>query len=87
VADIVGFPNSHLNHGTPRSVGIETSHQMMQDQNIQTIPNIQGPPASVEVLLRQTSFQAPKLFTWFPNGNGSSNIGYHQAIRKKSSFQ
>lgn len=59
-ADIAAGRSTHLNHLTPRVVDIDSLHQLMEDEGVEMIEHIQGPPswAGPDVLLRQTSFLA-----------------------------
>jgi uncharacterized glyoxalase superfamily metalloenzyme YdcJ len=66
-ADIAAFPNPHINHLTPRVLDIDLLYSRMKEEGIAMIDTIQGPPAlPVNILLRQTSYQAmdePRTFT------------------------
>ncbi len=79
VADIASFKGPHINHLTPRVLNIEALHKRMQDMGIETIPEIQGPPAGWPVLLQQTSFRALVESTRFPDTEGGYSEGRHRA--------
>lgn len=59
-ADIGGVSTTHVNHLTPRVLDIDELYQRMEDQGIDMIDEVQGPPAwdGPDILLRQTSFRA-----------------------------
>ncbi len=80
VADIIGFKGPHINHLTPRVLDINVLHEKMSKEGIAMIPAIQGPPArEVDILLRQTSFQALNEDTMFPDEKGGFIPGKHRA--------
>ncbi len=66
LADVVSFPNPHLNHLTPRTLAIEVVQDQMLGVGITPKAIIEGPPMrQCPILLRQTSFKAlaePALF-------------------------
>jgi uncharacterized glyoxalase superfamily metalloenzyme YdcJ len=67
-ADIICFNSIHINHLTPRVYDIFDAHKRLQDANIPTIDNVQGPPKrhdeSVLPLLNQTSRKAPGEYVY-----------------------
>ncbi len=76
-ADIAGTRSTHINHLTPRVLDIDELYRRMQDQGIQMIEQIQGPPswAGPDVLLRQTSFKALAERRMFRLPDGRSEPG------------
>lgn len=79
LADIASFKGPHINHLTPRVLDIMALHRRMVDMGIETIPEVQGPPAGWPILLQQTSFRALVETTRFPDGRGGSVDGRHRA--------
>ncbi len=79
LADIASFKGPHINHLTPRVLDIQVLHEKMQEMGIETIPEVQGPPAGWPVLLQQTSFRALVETTRFPDGAGDYVEGRHRA--------
>ena len=57
-ADVVSFKGPHINHLTPRCLDIDQLQKRMPEKGINPKAVIEGPPSSVPVLLRQTSFKA-----------------------------
>lgn len=59
VADVVCFPNPHINHLTPRTLDIDAAQVEMGKCGISAKEVIEGPPRRKHpMLLRQTSFKA-----------------------------
>jgi len=59
VADIVSFPNCHINHLTPRTIDIDLVQELMQEKGMPAKERIEGPPPrKCPILLHQTSFKA-----------------------------
>ena len=79
LADIASFKGPHINHLTPRVLDIIALHEKMQEMGIETIPEVQGPPAGWPILLQQTSFRALVETTRFPDGKGGFVEGRHRA--------
>ena len=79
LADIASFKGPHINHLTPRVLDIIALHGKMQEMGIETIPEVQGPPAGWPILLQQTSFRALVETTRFPDGRGGFVEGRHRA--------
>ena len=79
LADIASFKGPHINHLTPRVLDIIALHEKMQAMGIETIPEVQGPPAGWPILLQQTSFRALVETTRFPDGKGGFEEGRHRA--------
>jgi uncharacterized glyoxalase superfamily metalloenzyme YdcJ len=79
LADIVCFRGPHINHLTPRVLDIYRLHRTMETMQIETIPEVQGPPEDCPILLKQTSFKALNEEIQFPEGNGSYTGGKHRA--------
>lgn len=71
-SDIAAATNTHLNHLTPRVLDIEALHQLMEDEGVQMIERIQGPPTweGPDLLLRQTSFRALDEHRLFATADG-----------------
>ncbi len=63
-ADILAFPNPHINHLTPRALDIQDAYDRMKAEgdvrNFSMLNRVQGPPTALEptVLLNQTSYNA-----------------------------
>lgn len=61
-ADIVAFPNPHINHLTPRALDIQDVYDRMyeegKEKNFAMLKQVQGPPTAMDptVLLNQTSY-------------------------------
>lgn len=79
VADIVCFRGPHINHLTPRVLDIHRLHQAMETEGIESIPEVQGPPAGCPILLKQTSFKALDEKIKFPGADGGLQEGTHRA--------
>ncbi|OQD69518.1 hypothetical protein PENPOL_c002G00674 [Penicillium polonicum] len=80
VADVVSFPNSHINHLTPRTIDIDLVQQLMLDHGMPAKDRIEGPPKrSCPILLRQTSFKALEETVYFKDSSGSYVKGSHTA--------
>ncbi|OJJ48541.1 hypothetical protein ASPZODRAFT_150747 [Penicilliopsis zonata CBS 506.65] len=81
IADIVSFPNSHINHLTPRTIDIDLVQQLMLDRNMPAKERIEGPPRrKCPILLRQTSFKALEETVYFRDGSSDIFIkGSHTA--------
>lgn len=59
IADVVCFPNPHINHLTPRTLDIDAAQVEMSKCGISAKDVIEGPPRRKHpILLRQTSFKA-----------------------------
>ncbi|BCS21790.1 VOC family protein [Aspergillus puulaauensis] len=59
LADIVAFKSPHINHLTPRVLGIDAVQSSMREWNIPVKDYIEGPPKRhCPILLRQTSFKS-----------------------------
>ncbi|MEU0477945.1 VOC family protein [Streptosporangium sp. NPDC006013] len=76
-ADIGGSPSTHINHLTPRVLGIDDLYARMSARGITMIDEIQGPPAwaGPDVLLRQTSFRALDESRLFRQSDGTVTEG------------
>ncbi|KAJ5766596.1 uncharacterized protein N7511_004212 [Penicillium nucicola] len=80
IADIVSFPNSHINHLTPRTIDIDLVQQLMLDHEMPAKERIEGPPKrTCPILLRQTSFKALEETVYFRDISGSFVKGSHTA--------
>lgn len=80
IADVVSFPNSHINHLTPRTIDIDLVQQLMLDHGMPAKDRIEGPPKrSCPILLRQTSFKALEETVYFKDSSGSYVKGSHTA--------
>lgn len=89
LADIVAFPNPHINHLTPRTLDIDSVQSTMQEWGIPFKDCIEGPPKrKCPIVLRQTSFKAVEEDVSFPAAEFLSNDtteplsdrrGYHTA--------
>ena len=76
LADVVCFPNPHINHLTPRVVDIDKAQDEMIARGLPAKAKIEGPPKrKCPVLLRQTAFRALDETVFFPAGeNGISGL-------------
>ena len=80
VGDVLGFRVPHINHLTPVTLDIDEAHARMQQEGMQSIKTIQGPPRrKAPILLRQTSFRALTETTLFPDKEGNLTEGGHTA--------
>lgn len=48
VADIVSFPNCHINHLTPRTIDIDLVQELMQEKGMPAKERIEGPRGNVQ---------------------------------------
>ncbi|MAP93491.1 MAG: DUF1338 domain-containing protein [Ponticaulis sp.] len=79
VADVVCFPNPHINHLTPRVVDIDQAQSAMLARGLPAKEKIEGPPKrTCPILLRQTAFRALDENVRFPEGTGAAS-GVHTA--------
>jgi len=76
-SDIAAGTGTHLNHLTPRVLDIDVLHQTMEDEGVEMIARIQGPPpwSGPDVLLRQTSFRALDENRRFADADGNEFDG------------
>ena len=80
LADVVCFPNPHINHLTPRVTDIDAAQQKMIDLGLPAKAVIEGPPRrKCPILLRQTAFRALEESVTFPNPDGSDAASVHTA--------
>lgn len=81
VADIVSFKGPHINHLTPRTLDIDAAQAEMLLRGLKAKSVIEGPPRrDVDILLRQTSFQAlSEAIRFLPGGEAEGIIGSHTA--------
>jgi uncharacterized glyoxalase superfamily metalloenzyme YdcJ len=80
LADIVCFPNPHINHLTPRVSDIDAAQQKMIDLGLPAKAVIEGPPRrKCPILLRQTAFRALEENVTFRNLDGVDAAGVHTA--------
>tara|TARA_R110000787_G_scaffold99840_9_gene204621 strand:+ start:35410 stop:36723 length:1314 start_codon:yes stop_codon:yes gene_type:complete len=80
LADIVCFPNPHINHLTPRVSDIDAAQQKMIDLGLPAKAVIEGPPRrKCPILLRQTAFKALEESVTFRNLDGVDAAGVHTA--------
>jgi uncharacterized glyoxalase superfamily metalloenzyme YdcJ len=80
LADIVCFPNPHINHLTPRVSDIDAAQQKMIDLGLPAKAIIEGPPRrKCPILLRQTAFRALEETVTFRNLDGIDAAGVHTA--------
>lgn len=79
IADVVSFPNPHINHLTPRTLDIDAAQAAMQQRGLAAKEEIEGPPRRrVPILLRQTSFKALEEQVVFDEATQASS-GTHTA--------
>ncbi|KAJ5965370.1 hypothetical protein N7481_012084 [Penicillium waksmanii] len=72
IADIVSFPNAHINHLTPRTIDIDLVQSLMVEHGMPAKERIEGPPKrNCPILLRQTSFKALQETVYFGDVSGS----------------
>lgn len=80
IADIVSFPNCHINHLTPRTIGIDLVQTLMQEHGMPAKERIEGPPKrECPILLRQTSFKALEETVYFRDAADVYIKGSHTA--------
>lgn len=80
LADVVCFPNPHINHLTPRVTDIDFAHRMMKAKGLPIKTTIEGPPArTCPILLRQTAFRALAEEVNFPDEHGQYVLSNHTA--------
>jgi uncharacterized glyoxalase superfamily metalloenzyme YdcJ len=80
LADIVCFPNPHINHLTPRVSDIDAAQQKMIELGLPAKAVIEGPPRrQCPILLRQTAFRALEENVTFRNLDGVDAAGVHTA--------
>lgn len=81
IADIVSFPNCHINHLTPRTIDIDLVQKLMQERGMPAKERIEGPPPrKCPILLRQTSFKALEETVYFRDAKSGVYIkGSHTA--------
>lgn len=81
VADVVSFKGPHINHLTPRTLDIDSAQAEMLQQGLKAKAVIEGPPRRhIDILLRQTSFQAlSEPIRFLPDGERVATIGSHTA--------
>lgn len=82
IADIVSFPNAHINHLTPRTIDIDLVQRLMVEHGMPAKERIEGPPRrKCPILLRQTSFKALQETVFFSDDSGSGEFvkGSHTA--------
>lgn len=79
IADIVSFPNAHINHLTPRTIDIDLVQSLMLEHKMPAKDRIEGPPKrNCPILLRQTSFKALQETVYFDD-DGTFVKGSHTA--------
>lgn len=80
IADIVSFPNCHINHLTPRTIDIDLVQTLMQEHGMPAKERIEGPPKrECPILLRQTSFKALEETVYFRDAADIYIKGSHTA--------
>ncbi|PIR39557.1 MAG: DUF1338 domain-containing protein [Alphaproteobacteria bacterium CG11_big_fil_rev_8_21_14_0_20_39_49] len=80
MADAVSFQKPHLNHMTLKVHDIDILHKRLQENAMETIPAVQGPPKmEVPPFLRQVSIVAQEEKYKFPDGKGGYEEGLHRA--------
>ncbi len=80
LADVVCFPNPHINHLTPRVLDIDAAQAAMIKKGLPAKEKIEGPPArKCPILLRQTAFRALEEVVRFPGDGSSSEKSTHTA--------
>jgi uncharacterized glyoxalase superfamily metalloenzyme YdcJ len=80
LADVVCFPNPHINHLTPSVVDIDAAQAAMISANLPAKERIEGPPRrSCPILLRQTAFRALAETVHYPSGTASQESWKHTA--------
>lgn len=80
IADIVSFPNAHINHLTPRTIDIDLVQSLMVEHGMPAKERIEGPPKrNCPILLRQTSFKALRETVYFGDVSGEYIKGSHTA--------
>ena len=80
LADVLCFPNPHINHLTPSVIDIELAQADMISKGLPAKDRIEGPPnRSCPILLRQTSFQAMDETVHFTSNGTPSEAWKHTA--------
>jgi uncharacterized glyoxalase superfamily metalloenzyme YdcJ len=80
VADVVCFPNPHINHLTPRVLDIDLAQTEMAKLGLRVKEKIEGPPRrNCPILLRQTAFRALDEKVTFPDPIHGPVEGVHTA--------
>lgn len=80
LADVVCFPNPHINHLTPSVTDIEQAQADMILKGLPAKDRIEGPPRrSCPILLRQTSFRAMGEAVRFHSDGAPSETWKHTA--------
>jgi len=76
IADVVSFKGPHINHLTPRTLDIDAVQAEMVKRGIKAKSVVEGPPRrQIDILLRQTSFQALSETIRFVSVDGVEDAG------------
>jgi uncharacterized glyoxalase superfamily metalloenzyme YdcJ len=83
-ADVVCFPNPHINHLTPRVLDIDAAQAAMLAKGLPAKVSVEGPPRrAVPILLRQTAFNALREEVAFSDGTTGSHTARFGEIEQR----
>lgn len=84
IADVVAFPNPHINHLTPCTLDIDAVQAAMPGRGMAAKELVEGPPARrCPILLRQTSFKALDEAVQFACGTPGSHSARFGEIEQR----
>lgn len=84
IADVVAFPNPHINHLTPCTLDIDAAQAAMPARGMAAKELVEGPPARrCPILLRQTSFKALDEAVQFACGSAGSHSARFGEIEQR----
>lgn len=84
IADVVAFPNPHINHLTPCTLDIDAVQAAMPLRGMNAKELVEGPPARrCPILLRQTSFKALDEAVQFSCGTPGSHSARFGEIEQR----
>lgn len=84
IADVVAFPNPHINHLTPCTLDIDAVQAAMPAHGMSAKELVEGPPARrCPILLRQTSFKALDEAVQFACGTPGSHSARFGEIEQR----
>ncbi|MCC6076645.1 VOC family protein [Pseudomonas sp. GCM10022188] len=84
IADVVAFPNPHINHLTPCTLDIDAVQAAMPARGMAAKELVEGPPARrCPILLRQTSFKALDEAVQFACGTPGSHSARFGEIEQR----
>lgn len=84
IADVVAFPNPHINHLTPCTLDIDAVQAAMPGRGMAAKELVEGPPVRrCPILLRQTSFKALDEAVQFACGTPGSHSARFGEIEQR----